>query len=196
MPDPREHFLAGLIISFCNAGDVVRDKDGYVAGVRILEEMLALGFTEDQVRFSLRGLAERRLLETPHAHYREIDVADSEPAEQFHYRATSIGIYHVRIWMTSFAFIDATSTDTPIFDSAARGEVFALAASFEIADRYKKSNAFRTYLVQQWQSANINTAYFDFAESVGSQEEGFGSVERAIPMAKKKKARHPRWPRA
>jgi hypothetical protein len=180
-PDPREHFVASLIVAFCSTGAVTKDNDGFVAGTRILEEMSTLGFSEDQIRFALRRLAEKRLIETPHAHYREVDVADSVAAEQFHYRVTSIGVYHVRFWMTSFAFIDATSTDTPIFDSVARGNVFALAASFEIDDRYRKSIAFRAYLEQQWQLANINTPYFDFAERVRSQEEGFLSVERAIP---------------
>jgi GTPase SAR1 family protein len=142
-PDPREHFLAGLIITFISAGDAAKDNDGYVDGRRIMAAMNSHSYTEDQVRYSLRRLAAKRLIETPYAQYRELEVPDNVPAESFYYRATSIGIYHVRFWMGTFSFLDATSTDTPIFDSATRGDVFELAGSFEILDRYKKSVVFR-----------------------------------------------------
>ena len=120
-PDPREHFLCPLIIAFLSSNTAGRDKDGYASGARIIEEMSGFGFTEDQIRFALRRLASKRLIETPHAHYRELEVPDHELPEQFHFRGTSIGIYHIRYWMGAFSFIDATSIDTPIFDPEVRG---------------------------------------------------------------------------
>ena len=72
--------------------------------------MAGLGFSEDQVRFALRRLATKRLIETPHAHYRELEVAEHERPEQFYFRATSIGVYHTRFWMGEFSFIDRTGT--------------------------------------------------------------------------------------
>ena len=188
-PDPREHFLSGLVIAFISSSHGMKDHDGYVDGHRILEEMQTFSFTEDQIRFALRILASRRLIETPYSQYREIEVPESEPAEHLHYRATSIGIYHLRFWMGSFAYLDATSTDTPIFDSVERGEVFELGESFEIADRYKKTWAFRRYLEHQWDLANITATYFDFAALIRSQEEGFRSAERAIPRRSKRPVR-------
>jgi hypothetical protein len=184
-PDPREHFLAGLIITFISAGDAAKDNDGYVDGRRIMAAMNSHSYTEDQVRYSLRRLAAKRLIETPYAQYRELEVPDNVPAESFYYRATSIGIYHVRFWMGTFSFLDATSTDTPIFDSATRGDVFELAGSFEILDRYKKSVVFRQYLEQQWHLANIAASYFDFSSMLRSQEQSFHAVEKFINRPKK-----------
>ena len=178
--DPREHFLSPLIIAFLSASVEGRDRDGYASGTKILEEMSGLGFNEDQIRFSLRRLASKRLIETPHAHYREQEVADHELPEQFYFRATSIGIYHIRYWLAEFSFIDATSIDTPIFDPVVRGNVFNLAASFDIGDRHQKAVAFRSYLESQWHLANIAAPYFDFAALIRSHDPSFTSVKRFI----------------
>lgn len=138
------------------------------------------GFNDDQVRHALRRLALRRLVETPYAHYREIKVDDREPAEQFHFRATSIGIYHIRFWMGAFGFLDATSTDTPIFDAASRDEVFKLANSFDIGDRYRRSDCFRKYLIGQWYTGNIEANYLDLASIFQMQDSTFEAVQRAL----------------
>jgi GTPase SAR1 family protein len=183
--DPREHFLASLIISFIGSSAGMKDNDGFVDGLRILHEMLSLNFSDDQTRQALRRLASRRLIETPHAHYREIEVQDHEPAEQFHYRATSIGVYHVRFWTGAFSFLDATAIDTPVFEPVARGEIFDLAESFEIADRYKKAVCFRKYLEDQWHLANIAAMYLDFPSLIKSQDESFLSVAKHIERAAK-----------
>jgi GTPase SAR1 family protein len=179
-PDPKEHFLSGLLVAFISSSEGIKDNDGYVDGHRIREELAGFGFADDQIRHSLRYLASKRLIETPYANYREIEVADSEPAEQFYYRATSIGIYHIRFWMGSFSFLDATSIDTPIFDSVARGEIFEVASSFDIADRFRKADSFRKYLESQWHLADITASYFDFVSLMKGQEDTFESVERHI----------------
>src|SRR5690606_32551787 len=83
--DPREHFLASLIVSYLSSNVGVRDNDGFISGENVLTEMRKCGFVEDQVRHALRRLASKRLVETPHAHYREIQVRENEPPEQFHY---------------------------------------------------------------------------------------------------------------
>jgi hypothetical protein len=151
-----------------------------VQGTALVAECMSHGFVEDQIRFAMRRLARKRLTETPYGHYREIDVPDSEPSEQFHYRATSIGIYHLQFWSGSFAFIDATSTDTPIFENDLREQITKLAPSFEIRDRYKRADAFRTYLQRQWQLANINVPYFDLVSIIQSQNASFKSVKDFI----------------
>jgi hypothetical protein len=94
-PEPREHFLSSLVIAFLNSSSSVKDNDGFVLGTTVLAEMIKFGFLEEQVRYHVRRLARKRLIETPYAHYREIEVPDREPPEQFHFRATSIGIYHL-----------------------------------------------------------------------------------------------------
>ena len=182
--DPREHFLSSLVVAYLSSNLGNRDNDGFVSGETIISEMLQHGFIEDQVHSGLRRLATKRLIETPHAHFREIPVAEDGSYRAFHYRATSIGIYHVRFWMASFSFLDATSTDTPIFDEDARVEVTAVAASFDIEDRLKKATCFRDYLESRWHLANIDSSYYDFPTLMADQARSFEIVERVVDRRK------------
>lgn len=179
-PDPAEHFLSSLVISYLAAPSGRRDNDGFELGSSILSEMARRGFVEDQVRACLRRLAERRLIETPHGHYREVAVDDGELTDNFNFRATSIGIYHTRYWMGTFAFLDATATDTPIFDDEASANIFKLASSFEIEDRLNRAEIFRTYLQGKWHAANFNVSYFDFEAVMKTQDETFDSVRKHV----------------
>jgi hypothetical protein len=178
--DPREHFLGALIISFLVSPMGLKDNDGFVSGKNIVGEMASFNFLDSQVRYALRRLAAARLIETPHGHYREISVEDTEAAGQFYFRATSIGVYHVRYWSGSFAFLDATSTDTPIFDATLRELIFSKAASFSIADRLEKAECFRRYLEEQWHLANIHATYLDFVFLLKSQDDSFIEVRNFV----------------
>ena len=178
--DPREHFLASLLVSYLSSNLGNRDNDGFVSGDAISVEMLRHGLIEEQVFSSLRRLAAKRLIETPYSHYRELQVPDSESPINFYYRSTSIGLYHVRFWTGSFSFLDATSTDTPVFDEIVRTDIATLAASFEIADRQKKATCFRDYLESKWHLANFDAAYYDFPTVVAGQARGFELVERVV----------------
>ncbi|MBR0717869.1 hypothetical protein [Bradyrhizobium liaoningense] len=178
--DPREHFLASLIVSFLSSGAGVRSNDGFMSGLAIIQEMALHGFNTEQTGAALRRLASKKLIETPHAHFREVSVPESDPVEDFPFRVTSVGIYHVRFWTGSFAFLDATSTDTPIFDEEARGVVCDLAASFDIKDRFRKAVAFRDYLLQTWFSANIHVSYYNFPGHIEFQNRTFLSVEASL----------------
>lgn len=178
--DPREHFLSCLIVAYLSSNMGVVDNDGFLAGRNIISEISGQGYVDDQITRALKSLATKRLIETPYAHYREVPVAEHERIDQLHYRATSVGIYHVRHWAGSFAFLDAMSTDTPIFDEAAREIICNLASSFSIYDRYTKTVTFRDYLKAQWLLSSINVNYFDFTNLLNGQENSFLTVSNHI----------------
>jgi hypothetical protein len=161
-------------------GADILNHDGFISGESLMSEMAKNGFLDHQVHHAMRRLASRRLIETPHAHYREVKVDEKENPEQFYYRATSTGIYHLRFWTGAFAFLDATSTDTPIFDQAVREEVCNLAASFDIKDRYRRACAFRDYLEAQWNAANIGATYYDFLALIAQERDGFVVVRNVV----------------
>jgi hypothetical protein len=87
--------------------------------------------------------------------------------------------------MTSFGFLDATSTDTPIFDEGVRDAICQVATSFEIGDRLRRATLFRSYLEDTWNRSNINTAYLDFVALIKNQEASFESVQRFLSGARK-----------
>lgn len=185
--DAREHFISALIIGYLSSNLGIRDNDGFVTGDAIAAEMRRHGFIDEQIDSALTRLASKRLIETPHAHYREVPVENSETPTSFHYRATSIGIYHIRFWMGSFSFLDATSTDTPIFDEQVRTEIANRAASFDIQDRLEKAKLFRDYLEARWHQASFDALYYDFPGIVAGQALGFEQVERANQRIQERK---------
>ena len=175
--DAREHFLAVMLVAYLSSPLGIRDNDGFVSGLSIIDEMSRLGFTNTQSRFALKKLARRRLIETPHAHYREIDVDESVNPEEYYYRATSVGVYHIRYWIGAFSFLDASCIDTPIFDEETRRVVFENASSFDISKRYNKAHAFGSYLLSVWHEANFDMNYYNFPAVLDAQYSSFEAVE-------------------
>jgi len=174
--DSREHFLKPLLIGFLASGTTQQDHDGFVSGDVMVAEALRIGFIEDQTRSALVVLAKNRLIETPHAHFREVEVASDTPSDTFFYRVTSVGLYHLRHWIGTFAFLDAMAIDTPVFEAEIREFIHQKAGSFQIADRFEKANSFRDYLERQWYAADIALQYFDFAEILKAQSRSFDEV--------------------
>jgi hypothetical protein len=89
--------------------------------------------------------------------------------------------------------LDATSTDTPIFDEHARDEVFKRAASLDISDRLQKTETYRKYLESQWHLANISASYYDFITYIKMQEDSFRQVRAAVAGKKPKYSRKPNY---
>jgi hypothetical protein len=178
--DPREHFLSGLIVSYLTSNIGIRDNDGFLTGDALIAEMTKNGFVPDQIHHCLRRLAVKKLVETSHSRYREIEVPEGKSPSQFLYRATSVGVYHIRFWTGSFAFLDAMSTDTPTLDEETRSLVSELASSFSIADRYRKVIRFRSYLENQWNISNIGANYYDFMALLRQGEGSFESVKTQV----------------
>lgn len=179
-PDPKEHFLSPILVSYLAASSGERDADGFMFGELIISEMQKYGFRSAQTRSALRVLASKRLIETPHSHFREIIVPASEDPDKFHFRATSIGIYHSRYWIGTFQFLDAVSSDTPIFADETRALVTKLAPSFQIDARHKKVVAFIGYLEACWNNMDVVPDYYDFPTILKNQSDSIMSVERAI----------------
>lgn len=183
--DAREHFLKPLLLSFLSSNSGVKNRDGYFDGTDILVEMRKLRFADDQTNHALRKLARNRLIETPQSDFREIEVDGATLPADFVYRVTSIGLYHVKVWLAMFSFLDAVSIDTPIFDEKIRGEVTKLAQSFRIKDRMVRARAFREYLEHQWSLAGLSQPYFDFTEVLAQQHHTFEAVEISIERRQK-----------
>lgn len=179
-PDSKEHFLCPLIIACMISNSVLRDVDGFVYGGLMLQEMNKFGFQDDQIRTAIRKLAEKGLIETPHSHFKEIPLGSEVLPDEFHFRATSSGAYHIKNWAGRFEFLDATASDTPIFDEHVRTKVAELAPSFSIKDRFEKVKLFRDYLEERWHELPAAPPYYDFPSVLKNQEDSIRKVGRAI----------------
>lgn len=92
----------------------------------------------------------------------------------------------MKFWTGSFGFLDATSTDTPVFEETTRQSICDLAPSFDIKDRFKKALEFRDYLEWQWFESHLHTSYYDFPSIVQLQSRTFDAVAGSI---KRKRSR-------
>lgn len=183
--DKPEHFLKPIIVALCGSNSTRRDNDGFFLGNDISSEMSLLGFSESQIDAALIALSQKKLLETPYSHYREFPVDDGVDPKTFSYRATSVGLYHVRFWIGEFSYLDAMSTDTPIFDQQARDEIVRHAASVDIDLRLARTEVFRFYLASVWRSLGLKLTYFDFEAVLDLRHEEFEKVRKAIELQRR-----------
>lgn len=179
-PDAKEHFLALIVLAYLLSDVSTKDKDGFVRSDRVISEMQTHGYLIDQVQATLRRLTNKRLIEATERVTFEEDLAGLVGEMPDGFRMTSIGTYHLRRWIGTFAYLDAMVFDTPIFDPAIDESLQSDIESYDIGHRYERALAFRNYLSQAWISAGIAPTYFDWNDAVQSGDPTFQSVRIAI----------------
>jgi len=183
-PDNKEHFLVPLLIAFLGSTHAKKDSDGFCATEALFIELQNNGFTKDQMEIALRRSVNKKLIETS----QRITFAEDQnglligemPSS---FRITSIGMYHIKRWISSFTYFDAMAFDTPIFDKQVREEITHEINSFVIASRYERAIAFRDYLARCWENLPIKPTYYNFIESIDDGASTFESVRRNIERA-------------
>ena len=189
--DSKIHFLCPAIIAFMNSSSSVRDKDGFVTGANIIVEFTKHQFLDYQVRKCLQKLCEKRLIETPYSHHRDIEI-DAEDPDRLHYRVTSIGTYHLQQWMSEFGYLEIMSIDTPIFDEEVSRKLTDLASSQTISARLEKAKLFKAYLKRQWQSSHITMSYFNLDSLLEFNSQTFDAAEKFSQKGKRRGSRFSR----
>lgn len=180
-PDIKEHFLTPILLSYLNTENKTRDKDGFYLTTSIFTEMQSLGFTPDQITFSLRRTTNKKLIETSQRITFEEDesgvlIGDMPTS----FRITTIGVYHLNRWIGVFTYFDAMVFDTPIINSETRDEIMKDVNSLTIANRYERAIAFKRYLLNCWNSLENTPIYYDFLENTKDYIYTFDSVNKAI----------------
>lgn len=96
------------------------------------------------------------------------------------FRLTSIGLYHLKRWMSDFAYLDAMLFDTPIFNHELINSMRSSCESFNIQDRYKRAIVFRDYLAGVWEKFPNKPSYFDLTQAFKMGEPSFDNVKRVV----------------
>ena len=192
-PDPREHFLCSLIVAFLMYEHTAKDKDEFVQSSVILSSMQALAFLPNQIEGALRRLTNKRLIETTERITFEEDAAGLVGAMPHGFRVTTIGAYHLRRWLGTFAYLDALLFDTPIFDEQATSTISQNFESFDIQHRLERTTAFRNYLSAAWDASGLQVPYFDWRAVVKEGQDQFDAVRRAVEGIQRKHATQQGW---
>ncbi|WP_145525455.1 hypothetical protein [Yersinia rohdei] len=180
MADESEHFLVPIILALLSERIDIHDRDGFCETQKIVSEMQILGFIPSQTENALRKSTNKKLIETSQRFTFEEDETGliGEMPEKF--RATSIGQYHLKRWISDFAYLDAMLFDTPIFNPEIINGMRSSCESFNIEDRFRRATAFKEYLLSAWQKLVNKPSYFDISESLKMGDSSFENVKRVI----------------
>jgi GTPase SAR1 family protein len=180
-PDPREHFLALLLLGYLNYDGAHRNLEQFVRSDSLVSEMQDWGFIPLQVLACLRRLTNKKLIETTERVTFDEDVLGNLIGDMpSAFRITTVGAYHLLRWAGSFAYLDAMAFDTPIFSDEAMKLIAKNPGSFDIVDRFERTIAFREYLNEVWKNAALSPAYFDWGICINEGDRDFASVKQAI----------------
>ncbi|MBU0620657.1 MAG: hypothetical protein KJ795_02310 [Gammaproteobacteria bacterium] len=178
--DKREHFLSLLILGYLACGDVnIHQADGFVSLDLILREIQTNGFTEEQVTAHLKRLTRKKLLETTERRLLETEQEVREVGMPDSFRITPLGAYHLKKWSYEFAFVEAMSFDTPIFDEVMHVTLLKRVNEQTLSARYERAVAFLNYLNSVWTGFSPKP-YFNWAEKLLIGKESFDRVEKRL----------------
>ncbi|HHR6030411.1 TPA: hypothetical protein ACS70J_002689 [Providencia alcalifaciens] len=180
-PDPKEHFLIPLIISYLECQGEHLDNNGFCRYDSIVSEMQNSGFTPKQIDNGLRKSTNRKLIETSLRVTFEEDEDKSligNMPDKF--RITTIGAYHIKKWIGNFVYLDAMVFDTPILLPEVREKLSINISSLDIKDRYIRANIFRDYLIKLWKEFSNAPSYFNFEELCLEQTSSFAQVKEYL----------------
>lgn len=178
--DESEHFLVPLIVALLSEKKEIQDRDGFCETHKIIDEMQSLGFISSQTENALRRTTNKKLIETSQRFTFEEDETGLIGEMPTKFRTTSIGQYHLKRWISDFAYLDAMLFDTPIFNPEIVNSMRSSCESFNIDERYKRTAVFKEYLLTAWHKLANKPSYFDMNEALKMGASSFESVQRAI----------------
>jgi len=178
--DPNEHFILPIILALLNTEGMHRAREGFVLHEHIITEMQSYGFRPASVDTLLRTATNKKLIEAPERVTFEEDDVGVFGAMPVSFRTSSIGAYHLDVWMCQFAYLDAVCVDTPIFDESYADALRANIRDFALQSRFDRALQFRDYLSLIWASMPSTPSYFDWETHCQGKQDSFDRVRKAL----------------
>ncbi|MDD2466035.1 MAG: hypothetical protein PHI97_18715 [Desulfobulbus sp.] len=182
--DIKEHFLVGMILGFLDNGENHKDRDGFINTNTVVSEFQTHGFTIQQTETALRRMTNKKTIETSLRLTFDEDETGLIGEMPSKFRITTIGAYHIKRWVYSFAYLDAMVFDTPIFDDQLVASIVGSLESYSIEDRYSRACGFREYLLSTWSSSSLSPRYFDLHTIIKQGTQSFQAIERVVQKNK------------
>jgi hypothetical protein len=188
-PDSREHFLRLCILGLLKSDVSRKNSDGFLFSEEVTRSLQDHGYVPLQTEGALRQLANKRLIESSERVTFEEDalgelIGDMPAA----FRLTSVGAYHLDRWVGTFAYVDAMTFDTPIFED----EVFAALAvnvnAWDIQARLERANAFKEYLSGCWAESGLDISWLSWQAIEATLDASFEDVRRGIAKQARRQA--------
>lgn len=176
----REHFLIPILLAFLDYNGPHKNSEGFVDFSIILKEMQEFGYSATVVEAAARRANNKRLIEAPDRITFEEDEDGLFGLVPVAFRLNTVGAYHLKIWMTSFPYLDAMCVDTPIFRDDISDIIKDKIRSASLEDRYERAVIFRDYLTSIWSEMSKYPAYFDWESLCKDGDTTFLPVSNAL----------------
>jgi len=175
-PDVREHFLLPILIDYIGRTASFAGMDGFIQTTMIYEFVQSLGFTPAQINSAIGRSLQKNLIE---AEARRISGEDEGLPNSF--RATTVGLYHVRRLIKRFTYVDAMIVDTPILDDSIRGKIANVGP---IDERLDRVIIFLGYLDRQWKKLDRKVLGFNWGNVSKELKGDIENIRKRIPNEK------------
>lgn len=178
--DPREHFLLPLMLGLLDENAPRRSAEGFVDFSVITSELQSYGFKPWVIEAAARRANNKKLIEGPDRITFEEDEDGVYGVIPTAFKLSTVGAYHLRVWLASFSYLDAVCVDTPIFDAAVTDQLRPSIRSHSLAERYGRAVRFRDYLGAVWTTLGATPSYFDWEASAAAAQSTFTPVASAL----------------
>lgn len=179
-PDQKEHFLIPMVLAYLNAAGKHRNAEGFVTYVDIAREMQVWGFRASSIEGAIRLANNMRLVESNRRVTFDEDEAGLHGTIPDLWRINTVGAYHLRVWSTTFPYLDAVAVDMPFFDGEVFHELAGNIQSRTLNHRLDRATAVREYLTEIWENSSISTEYFNWTDACNEGQSSFDRARRAL----------------
>lgn len=176
----QEHFVLPIILAFLDHNGPHRTAEGFVEFSVLQKELQEYGFSASTVETVVRRANNKKLIEAPDRVTFEEDEDGLFGLVPTAFRLNTVGAYHLKVWMTSFPYLDAVCVDTPIFSDDIAEKLRNNIRSVALEDRYERAVQFRDYLTGIWGTIKKAPVYFDWDAACRKGDETFRPVASAI----------------
>ncbi|HHT0594602.1 TPA: hypothetical protein ACTXXA_003146 [Legionella anisa] len=154
-PDPKEHFILPILLGFLNKNTNTKlgSHKGFIDLSLIYTRFQNLGYTIDQINFSIQRGLKKKLFEASNT---QLNSNDNELKSL---RITAVGTYHILRLCKNFIYIDAIVIDIPFLNPKIYGSI---GEARDIQSRLKRATIFIEYLTTQWNKC-IDSGTFDWS---------------------------------
>lgn len=146
-PMKSEHFIIPLLLDFLDRKVDSRNRGGYVDIRSIYSYLQSLGFKTESIAAALQYGSRHRLLDGP--------SGGDTGALSDSCRPTTVGIYALNRLPSMFAYVDPIIVDTPVLEQEFSERIVDV---FSLQDRLDRTESFRKYLDNCWESSDFGTA--------------------------------------
>lgn len=179
-PDKKEHFLIPMILAYLDSNGNHKNGEGFVTYLEICREMQVWGYKLSSIESAIRFANNMKIIESNRRVTFDEDEAGLYGSIPELWRVNTAGVYYLKVWMTTFSYLDDMAIDISLFDEELYENLASNIRFYSLNYRIDRAKAVKDYLSDVWDSNSISVDYFDWSVACRAGEISFEKAERAL----------------